>query len=132
MSNHTTSAWKKYTLHHRHIAEALRKEAADGAEQETEDNDATETGAGEAALSTPQPTSPRESPPLPLPPLNTPEPGPALAEIEAPKNYDQLDFEFAVDILTHWNRNEEADEDLWERMERTVRSSVLSWDLKDD
>ena len=93
--------WKKYTLHHRNITEALRKEAADGAKRETKDNDTTETGAGKVALFIPQSTSPHESPPLPLPPLNTLELGPALAEIEGVKNYNQLDFEFAVDILTH-------------------------------
>jgi len=39
---------------------------------------------------------------------------------------DQLDFAFAVEMLSRWNANEESDAALWKRMENVVRIRCLS------
>lgn len=39
---------------------------------------------------------------------------------------DQLDFAFAVEMLSGWNANEESDAALWKRMESVVRVLVPS------
>ena len=43
-----------------------------------------------------------------------------------PLDEDQLDFAFAVEMLSGWNANEESDGALWKRMESMVRALLFS------
>lgn len=47
------------------------------------------------------------------------EPDPVVVKTEFPDE-DQLDFAFAVEMLSKWNSKEESDESLWKRMETMV------------
>lgn len=42
-----------------------------------------------------------------------------------PLDDDQLDFAFAVEMLSGWNANEENDAALWKRMESMVCAPVF-------
>ena len=73
-----------------------------------------------------QPTSPHESQPPPPPYEKVANPQPMVVVKTEPLDEDQLDFAFAVDMLSGWNANEESDAALWKRMESMVRASVFS------
>ena len=73
-----------------------------------------------------QPTNPHESQPLPPPYEKIANPKPAVMIKAEPMDEDQLDFAFAVEMLSGWNANEESDAALWKRMESVVRVLVPS------
>ena len=108
MGNHTVRSWKNFCLHHKHTIEDLRERA---------------TGVVEARTAPHQANPHKNRPPSP-PYGNIAGKGLVLAKVE-PSDED-LDFAFAVDILSRWNPNEENDAALWKRMETTVRSLVPS------
>lgn len=71
--------------------------------------------------------SPHDNQPPPPPYEKVANPGPAVVVKSEPLDEDQLDFAFAVDMLSGWNANEESDAALWRRMENLVRTLVFPW-----
>ena len=73
-----------------------------------------------------QPTNAPESQSPPPPYEKVANQEPMVVIKTEPLDEDQLDFAFAVDILSGWNADEESDAALWKRMESTVRVLVFS------
>jgi len=74
-------------------------------------------------------TSPHESQPPPPPYEKVANLEPVVVVKAEPMDEDQLDFAFAVEMLSGWNANEESDAALWKRME-SIRPSATapSWE----